>query len=853
MIQEVSSMTIAQSLIGVASSSNIKCSFCLCEECEQQHDYFISHSKELTDIFKEMTYNIDVHTSKKISQPLKCRSITLKPKRQREGAKKEKEKEKEKEEEEEEMEEEEEKEQEKKEKVKVKKNVKDKEKKKEKKVEVVSCDVKQQNPFEGFNIDGEGQTELMTSFSQWINEGLYKHHAKKRDKDDNYLANCSDLEFKQLDFVVAFPKKKDYFYVMSQLNNVVPEYENKIVGTIKGFGIPVGLPWHLTNEVYVPVNCNGEFHWVLAVVVLKEWHIKVYDSMSSSRTNRKWCTEIQKLSTMLPKYLESSGFYEKKDRANWSVLESYQGKKKSHPFEVIDVIGIAQQARNSLDCGVFVVAYAEFLSDGLQIPSDGIISQSLRLRYASLLWNYGILKARTSYVSNNEDPQRPRHKKAKFDENVVIKVVIVIFSTTSVVICCDPLLQQGVVALIISNTNIIAPVKIKIVLTKETIDTKIQKRPRTKTCRKKNENSTITLLEELASEEVSSSQVEAEFSQKEYEEREKEKNEVDDDGETAEEVEEEEGNKEEEEEQEKNEVEDDGIKTINAHTFPVHLQPNATGDSIMRSAMGKPFDTFRITLKQNGLEDFFRNSCFGHFLDLLENNNARFQMTMVYELLKTRFIFQNPKKKDEFAIVSGLKCHPPSKPVPEFIVKKEPQRRNKVGKEETRQPTEEQDLVSLVGTSFKNLNLIYLLNDEDTSRKHKELLCLLWFVHNVLLAKDLNNNISLKWVNLSQDIEAFNNYPWGHESFELSVKYLLKPLGPKTNNLFGFHGLSCHSSFDLSTTCDPNIATYDLFIATYDTNIAIDGSYIAKDDPYVAICDTNIATEAHMCQHITHL
>ncbi|KAH0672565.1 hypothetical protein KY290_024793 [Solanum tuberosum] len=51
---------------------------------------------------------------------------------------------------------------------------------------------------------------------------------------------------------------------------------------------------------------------------------------------------------------------------------------------------------------------------------------------------------------------------------------------------------------------------------------------------------------------------------------------------------------------------------------------------------------------------------------------------------------------------------------------------------------------------------------------------------------DVNNNISLKWVNLSQDIEAFNNYPWGHDNFELTVKYLLKPLSPKTNNLFGF-------------------------------------------------------------------
>ncbi|KAG5581025.1 hypothetical protein H5410_051652 [Solanum commersonii] len=94
--------------------------------------------------------------------------------------------------------------------------------------------------------------------------------------------------------------------------------------------------------------------------------------------------------------------------------------------------------------------------------------------------------------------------------------------------------------------------------------------------------------------------------------------------------------------------------------------------------------------------------------------------------------------------------------------------------------------MSLVGTSFKNPDLIYLLNVEDTPKKHKESLCLLWFVHNVLLAKDLNNNISLKWVNLSQHIEAFNNYLWGHESFELTVKYLLKPLGPKINSLFGF-------------------------------------------------------------------
>ncbi|KAG5631271.1 hypothetical protein H5410_002988 [Solanum commersonii] len=92
---------------------------------------------------------------------------------------------------------------------------------------------------------------------------------------------------------------------------------------------------------------------------------------------------------------------------------------------------------------------------------------------------------------------------------------------------------------------------------KETTDTKIQKRPRTKTCRKKNENSTTTLLEESASEAVSSSQVEPEFSQKIYKEREKEKNEVDEDGKRAEEVYEEGKKEDEEAEGNKKEVEQD--------------------------------------------------------------------------------------------------------------------------------------------------------------------------------------------------------------------------------------------------------------------------------------------------------
>uniref|UniRef100_M1C9G8 Uncharacterized protein n=1 Tax=Solanum tuberosum TaxID=4113 RepID=M1C9G8_SOLTU len=61
-------------------------------------------------------------------------------------------------------------------------------------------------------------------------------------------------------------------------------------------------------------------------------------------------------------------------------------------------------------CGLFIVAYAEFLSVGLQVSSYGIISQTLRMRYASLLWNYEILKARSGYTWAFEVTPHLRHQ-----------------------------------------------------------------------------------------------------------------------------------------------------------------------------------------------------------------------------------------------------------------------------------------------------------------------------------------------------------------------------------------------------------------------------------------------------------
>ncbi|PHT60868.1 hypothetical protein T459_18884 [Capsicum annuum] len=123
----------------------------------------------------------------------------------------------------------------------------------------------------------------------------------------------------------------------------------------------------------MPINCGDEFHWVLAVVILKEMRIQVYDSTSRRRCSGP-SSEIQKLNKILPTYLDMSGFLDQKVRIDWSTIEAYRDKM-GNPFDVQYVEGIAQQTIRIL---LFVVAYVEYLSDGLQVPNYGLDVRLLR-------------------------------------------------------------------------------------------------------------------------------------------------------------------------------------------------------------------------------------------------------------------------------------------------------------------------------------------------------------------------------------------------------------------------------------------------------------------------------------------
>uniref|UniRef100_M1CLN1 Ulp1 protease family, C-terminal catalytic domain containing protein n=1 Tax=Solanum tuberosum TaxID=4113 RepID=M1CLN1_SOLTU len=291
--------------------------------------------------------------------------------------------------------------------------------------ETIDDDIRPYTPFEDCRITYQLSSGLMQEFLEWIQKGLLRTHVNKKPFEDKYRGKSALFGFDHMDFVVACPADKNWFYTMSypmkcwtdqehiDRGVTVSAYERSIKDIISGFSIPATLPWHLVDEVYIPINCGEDFHWVLAVVVLKERLIRVYDSSMRSR-KKVYAEEIKKLSVMLPNYLHDSGFFDKTGRTDWASMEAYKDKENGEllgpqqSFEVEYAQDIMQQQSDSLDCGMYVADFAEYLSDEISIPSISFRSDYLRNRYAILLWKYGVDKFKAGYVSDNDDPTRPK-------------------------------------------------------------------------------------------------------------------------------------------------------------------------------------------------------------------------------------------------------------------------------------------------------------------------------------------------------------------------------------------------------------------------------------------------------------
>ncbi|PHU04882.1 hypothetical protein BC332_25704 [Capsicum chinense] len=88
-----------------------------------------------------------------------------------------------------------------------------------------------------------------------------------------------------------------------------------------------------------------------------------------------------------------------------------------NPFDVQYVEEIVQQ---TIDILLFVAEYAEYLNDGLQVPTNGLDAGLLRKIYGTLLLKYGEANAQKPYASDIKDPLRPKPNSAAPDEEQLV-------------------------------------------------------------------------------------------------------------------------------------------------------------------------------------------------------------------------------------------------------------------------------------------------------------------------------------------------------------------------------------------------------------------------------------------------
>ncbi|PHT66359.1 hypothetical protein T459_30784 [Capsicum annuum] len=171
---------------------------------------------------------------------------------------------------------------------------------------------------------------------------------------------------------------------------------------IKGFSISDDAPKKLIQLI------NNYSEWIA-------------DGLLKHHANRRCfepSSEIQKLAKILPTYLDMSGFLDQKVRTDWSMIEAYRDKM-ANPFDVQYVDGISQK---TIGCLPFVASYTDYLSDGLQVPNNGLDAGLLRKRCSALLWNYREAKAQKPYATNVKDPRRPKPNSIALDEEQLVHI-----------------------------------------------------------------------------------------------------------------------------------------------------------------------------------------------------------------------------------------------------------------------------------------------------------------------------------------------------------------------------------------------------------------------------------------------
>ncbi|KAF3629705.1 hypothetical protein FXO38_27549 [Capsicum annuum] len=199
----------------------------------------------------------------------------------------------------------------------------------------------QKHPFVYQAIDEIVDTKIIKKFMNWISIDLLKGHAKRKENVDHYKKG--KLVIPMMHFGVETVEDKNWFYTMGFL---ISHEQTRSVHDVYSVNDP-------------NLTAGGQ-----------ETHLNEYIN--------------GKLVEIIPLCLQACDFYDKKE-IDLQNHPRYKDKDSSYLFDVLFENNLPQQLSGSLDCGLYVVTYAECLSYGHKVLSIEFDPNALRTRYAALL------------------------------------------------------------------------------------------------------------------------------------------------------------------------------------------------------------------------------------------------------------------------------------------------------------------------------------------------------------------------------------------------------------------------------------------------------------------------------------
>ncbi|PHT94675.1 hypothetical protein T459_02557 [Capsicum annuum] len=207
------------------------------------------------------------------------------------------------------------------------------------------------------------------------------------DKNWFYKLSFSEklLNDAHINVIFYYLRKKDKYSPPSNYTYTTVDCVFKIKVAELWEKLMTGVPWHTVDHVLIPLHVKEQFYWVLVVVSFLDRCLYVYDSYNSTIHDVYVKIEVQKFTEVIPSFLLNIDFYKKKINIDWQCHPKYRNRDESDSFEVIFVNDIPQQISGSMDCGIYVATYAEFLTGGQGVPNQEFDIALLYTRYATLL------------------------------------------------------------------------------------------------------------------------------------------------------------------------------------------------------------------------------------------------------------------------------------------------------------------------------------------------------------------------------------------------------------------------------------------------------------------------------------